>query len=202
MAQINSIQSANRILRSTAPRYVTTRATKNAYKALKNAYSKQNSWTKRINTNISRLSRMKEFVPQKSAYYQNAYHSLRQLYNNIGKQDMEEALASAATNTGGYGNSYGATAGNAAFQTRMSELAAKVPEIYQAAEDEFTHNKNALASVIAKQQQAQQEQIDRAKFALSTAQALDKARYDAAKYADSVKRNTALQLWKRYVATH
>ena len=200
MAQVNSAQSSNRILSSAAPRYVTSAATKNAYKALKNAYSKQNSWTKRINTNIARLQSMGDFDARKSAYYQNAFHSLRQAYHNQGLQDMHESIAAASANTGGFGNSYAATAGNAALQARMRELAAKVPGVYQAAAEEFANRKNNLATVISRQQAAQKEQIDRAKFALTTAQALDKARYDATKYADSVARGNALQWWKRYLA--
>ena len=200
MAQINSAAGANRILSAAAPRYVTSAATKKAYRALKNAYSNQNSWTKRINTNIKRLQNMGDFDPRKSAYYQNAYHSLRQVYQKAGQQDMKAALTAAAANTGGYGNSYGATAGNEALQARLSELAAKVPGIYQAAEGEFTNRKNNLANVISRQQAAQKEQIEKAKFALTTAQALDKAHYDAAKYADSAARNQALQWWTRYIA--
>lgn len=194
MAKVNTMRAA-------APRYVTSAATKKAYTALKNAYSNQNSMNKRIRTNIQRLYALGDFDPNKSAYYQSAYHALKDNYRRAGQADMENAAAIAAENSGGYGNSYAASAANQAYQAKMQALAAKVPEVYSAAESEFTNRKNNLANVIALQQQAQQAMIDKARFAVQTGQALDKARYEAAKYADSVNRNNAAWWWKRYYAS-
>ena len=202
MAKVTDMNSAARVLGAAAPQYKTSDATKRAYAALKNAYSNRNSWSKRIRTNIKRLYAMGDFDPNKSAYYQNAYHSLKQAYQNTGKRDMLNAAATATANTGGLANSYAATAANQAYQARLSELAGKVPELYTAAESEFTNRKNNLADVIAMQQQAQQEGIEKAKFMLDTQRALDAARYNAAKYADSAARNTAKLWWQRYMATH
>ena len=202
MAKVTDMNSAARVLAAAAPRYKTSDATKRAYTALKNAYSNQNSWSKRIRTNIKRLYGMGDFDPNKSAYYQNAYHALKQAYQNAGKQDMLNAAAMATEGTGGLANSYAATAANRAYQARMSELAGKVPELYAAAQSEFADRKNNLAGVIAMQQQAQQEGIEKAQFMLNTQRALDAARYNAAKYADSAARNTAKLWWQRYMATH
>ena len=115
MAKVTDMNSAARVLGAAAPQYKTSDATKRAYAALKNAYSNRNSWSKRIRTNIKRLYAMGDFDPNKSAYYQNAYHSLKQAYQNTGKRDMLNAAATATANTGGLANSYAATAANQAY---------------------------------------------------------------------------------------
>jgi len=61
------------------------------------------------------------------------YHQYRDQYMNLGQQAMMDATAQAAALTGGYGNSYAATAGNQAYQGYLQQLNNVAPELYQMA---------------------------------------------------------------------
>lgn len=138
---------------------------------------------------------MGNFDPKKSAYYQNAYNALKQVYQSQGRTDMQNAIAAAAANTGGYGNSYGTTAGNQAYQAKLQALAAKVPSLYASASGEFANQKNNLATLIGLQQQQQQTLLNNAQWQTSVQQALDEQRYQAAVAQDNAARELAkLQL--------
>lgn len=54
-------------------------------------------------------------------------------YQKAGRAAMEDALGRATAYTGGYSNSYAASAANAAYQNYMSKLTDKLPELYAAA---------------------------------------------------------------------
>ena len=110
---------------------------------------------------------------------------------NRGRLDMQDSIAAAAANTGGFGNSYGTTAGNRAYQARLQELAGQVPTLYAAASGEFQNHKNNLASVIGMQQQQQQTALNNAQFMVNTQQALDEQRYNAAVAQDNALRELA-----------
>lgn len=61
------------------------------------------------------------------------YHQYRDQYMNLGQQAMMDTTAQAAALTGGYGNSYAATAGNQAYQGYLQQLNNVAPELYQMA---------------------------------------------------------------------
>lgn len=65
------------------------------------------------------------------------YHQYAELYRQQGKQAMADTMGQAAALTGGYGNSYAATAGNQAYQSYMQALASRVPELHQMALDRY-----------------------------------------------------------------
>lgn len=178
-------------LAKAAPKYKTSDATKRAYSRLNQLASDKTGWGKAIGTNIEKFAGMGDFDAKKSAYYQNAYNTLRQTMQNRGRLDMQDTIAAAAANTGGYGNSYGTTAGNRAFQARLQELAGQVPTLYAAASGEFQNQKNNLASLIGMQQQQQQTALNNAQFMVNTQQALDEQRFNAAVAQDNVLRELA-----------
>ncbi|MBQ7160510.1 MAG: hypothetical protein IJR90_02250 [Clostridia bacterium] len=62
-----------------------------------------------------------------------AYLAYRDAYTAAGRRAMEDAYASAASLTGGYGNSYAMTAGAAAYQSYLDRLNDALPELYSAA---------------------------------------------------------------------
>lgn len=178
-------------LAKAAPKYKTSNSTKKAYSRLNLIASDKAGWGKAIGTNIKRYAGMGNFDPKKSAYYQNAYNTLRQTMQNRGRLDMQDSIAAAAANTGGFGNSYGTTAGNRAYQARLQELAGQVPTLYAAASGEFQNQKNNLANVIGMQQQQQQTALNNAQFMANTQQALDEQRYNAAVAQDNALRELA-----------
>lgn len=61
------------------------------------------------------------------------YQQYKNMYSALGKQAMTDTMGKAAALTGGYGNSYAATAGNQAYLGYMQQLGAMVPELYNLA---------------------------------------------------------------------
>ncbi|MBE5774322.1 MAG: hypothetical protein E7337_10360 [Clostridiales bacterium] len=61
------------------------------------------------------------------------YRQYRDQYMNLGRQAMMDTAAQAASLTGGYGNSYAATAGNQAYQAYVQQLNNVAPQLYQLA---------------------------------------------------------------------
>ena len=85
------------------------------------------------------------------------YAMYRDQYMNLGRQAMMDTTAQAAALTGGYGNSYAATAGNQAYQAYLQQLNSVVPELYQMAmqqyqqEGEDLNNRYALTADLENQ---------------------------------------------------
>lgn len=65
------------------------------------------------------------------------YQQYKNQYINQGRLAMMDTTAQASAMTGGYGNSYAATAGNQAYQTYLQGLNDVVPELYQMAYDRY-----------------------------------------------------------------
>lgn len=65
------------------------------------------------------------------------YRQYADQYTNLGRQASLDAQGQAAALTGGYGNSYGATVGNQAYQQYLGNLNAVVPELEARAFNEY-----------------------------------------------------------------
>ena len=90
-------------------------------------YSNQDAYQKAMDAILNR----KEF-----SYDLNGdalYQQYKNMYSALGKQAMTDTMGKAAALTGGYGNSYAATAGNQAYLGYMQQLGAIVPELYNLA---------------------------------------------------------------------
>ena len=81
------------------------------------------------------------------------YQQYKNQYMALGKQAMTDTMGKAAALTGGYGNSYAATAGNQAYLGYMQQLGDVVPELYSLAlsaydaeGDRLNNNYNLLAT--------------------------------------------------------
>lgn len=61
------------------------------------------------------------------------YGMYKEQYTRNGKQAMEDTQGKAAALTGGYGSSYGQTAGQQVFNNYMNDLNSKIPELEQLA---------------------------------------------------------------------
>lgn len=61
------------------------------------------------------------------------YRQYRERYVNDGKKAMKDTMGNAAALTGGYGNSYAASAGNAAYNSYLEKLGDIVPSLLEAA---------------------------------------------------------------------
>lgn len=65
------------------------------------------------------------------------YKQYKDQYTNLAKMGMMDTMGQAAALTGGYGNSYASTAGNQAYQSYLTQLNDKIPELYQLALDQY-----------------------------------------------------------------
>jgi hypothetical protein len=81
------------------------------------------------------------------------YQQYKDNYMNMGKLAMQDTMGQAAALTGGYGNSYAASAGNQAYQGYLQGLNNLVPELYNLAlsaynseGDRLNNNFNLLAT--------------------------------------------------------
>lgn len=94
------------------------------------------------------------------------YQNYKDQYQRQAQLGMQNATAQAAALSGGYGNSYAATAGNLAYQENMSALNNIIPSLYEAAYNRY------------------QTDLDNQRSDLSMYQGLDESDY--AKYRDKV----------------
>lgn len=65
------------------------------------------------------------------------YDQMRKTYTREGQRAMQDTLGQAAARTGGYASSYAVSAANQANNYYMSQLADRVPELYQLAYDMY-----------------------------------------------------------------
>jgi peptidoglycan hydrolase-like protein with peptidoglycan-binding domain len=65
------------------------------------------------------------------------YQQYKDKYIQQGKMAMQDTMGQAAALTGGYGNSYAATAGNQAYQAHLNNLNDIIPELQQMAYDRY-----------------------------------------------------------------
>ena len=73
------------------------------------------------------------------------FQQYKNQYMNMGLQAMMDTTAQASALTGGYGNSYAATAGNQAYQAYLNQINSALPEFYQMAADRYEAEGQALA---------------------------------------------------------
>lgn len=91
----------------------------------------QSQYSDKINSVLDGILNRKEF-----SYDFNAdplYQQYKDQYTQLGNQAMMNTVANAATMSGGYGNSYGVTAGAQANQAYLQQLNNVIPELYNAA---------------------------------------------------------------------
>lgn len=81
------------------------------------------------------------------------YKQYRDNYTKQANMSMQNTMAQAATMTGGYGNSYAATAGNLAFQGEMGNLNNIIPQLYEQAYNKYQDEGNTMLNGINLMQQ-------------------------------------------------
>lgn len=143
-------------------------------------YSKQSEYDKALGDYLGR---------DKFSYDVNKdalYSSLKKQYENSGKMAMEDTMGKANAMNGGYGTSYGVTAGQQVYNDYMKEAAAMMPEYYQMAldryiaeGDELLNRYNLLGSDRANEQ---------AEWDAGYNRALAEREYAAGDYADQYNR--------------
>ncbi len=77
------------------------------------------------------------------------YQQYKNQYQLLGQQAMQDAVGNAAALTGGYGNSWAATAGSQAYQSYLQKLNDIIPELYNQAYSRYSQEGDDLRTDIA-----------------------------------------------------
>ena len=102
----------------------------------------QSQYSDQIQGVLNNILNRKEF-----SYDFNAdplYQQYKDQYTTQGKNAMLDTMANSAALTGGYGNSYGVTAGAQANQMYLQQLNNVIPELYNAALEKYDMDTNNL----------------------------------------------------------
>ena len=102
----------------------------------------QSNWQGTINSLMDKIVNQKDF-----SYDFNAdplYQQYKDQYTQLGKQAAMDTQANAATLTGGFGNSYAATAATQANQQYLTQLNNVIPQLYSLAMDKYQMDTDKL----------------------------------------------------------
>jgi hypothetical protein len=100
-------------------------------------YSNQSAYQSVINDILNR----KDF-----SYDMNAdalYQQYKNQYQALGELAMQDTVGQVSALTGGYGNSYAATAGSQAYQSYLNQLNDKIPELWSLARSAYENDRAA-----------------------------------------------------------
>lgn len=95
------------------------------------------------------------------------YQQYKDQYMQGGRQAMLDTTAQAAALSGGFGNSYGATAGNLAYQQYLTGLNEQLPALYNAALNRYQMEGQGLRDNLGLLQQAEDTEYGRYRDSLS-----------------------------------
>ena len=127
--------------------FETSDRTNNAYDYWQSVQSAQpdpykSQWSGTINNLLNQIVNREEF-----SYDFNAdplYQQYKDQYTKQGKNAMKDTVAQVSNMTGGYGNSYAATAGSQAYQNYLEQLNNKIPELYNQAMQKYKMDTDTL----------------------------------------------------------
>lgn len=106
-------------------------------------FSKKQDYTDAYNAWMGREDFSYDF--NKDALYQQ----YKDKYIKQGKMAMADTMGQASAMTGGYGNSYAATAGNQAYQASLENLNDVIPELYQMAYDRYNQKGQDMLNTLS-----------------------------------------------------
>lgn len=92
------------------------------------------------------------------------YQQIKDNYIKQGRQAMMDTQGASAALTGGYGNSYGALAGQQAYQDSLGNLSAQIPELYQLAYNKYLGNENSQRQNLAALQGLDESEYQRYQY--------------------------------------
>lgn len=158
---------------------------KKAESAVPKVSSFASGWQTKLNNTMSDIENRKPF-----SYDFNADQLYQQYKDNYTKQAnmaMQNTMANAAAQSGGYGNSYASTAGNLAYQNEMSNLNNVIPQLYEQAYNKYNTETSDLYNQLNAQQGMYGNDMD--KFNLNLSTALSNRDYAAGQYQNAWNNN-------------
>ncbi len=138
----------------------------------------QSTWKGQLNDTINQILNRNKF-----SYDVNGdalYQQYKDQYVQQGKLAMMDTMGQAAALTGGYGNTYGQSVGQQAYQAYLQKLNDVVPELYGMALDQYNQEGQALYDRAALM--AQQEDQDYARYMDGLNAWLNERNYLAGRY--------------------
>lgn len=145
----------------TAPTYHPSEAVNQAAKMLADQMAKapgqyNSPWATQLNDTLDKILNREKF-----SYDFNGdafYQQYKDKFTQQARMASEDAIARASAMTGGYGNSYAATAGAQAFNDQMGQLNDVIPELFQMAYDRYAREgqdlKDAYSMLAAREAEA------------------------------------------------
>lgn len=95
----------------------------------------KSTYSDALKNNLAKVMAKKNF--SYDANKDKLFSQYKDSYEKSGKTAMQDTMGNAATLTGGYGNSYAVTAGQQAYNSYMSKLNDKIPELEQRAYERY-----------------------------------------------------------------
>lgn len=131
------------------PKYtqsVQTTAANKKKTQLENAWNNRKSFSSAYTTDLNNTVNAIKNYGDFSYDVQNdpLYSQYKDTYNQQGMMGSQNAIATAAANTGGFGNSYATTQGNAAYQEALNSLYDKGTELAETALIRYNDERNNL----------------------------------------------------------
>jgi polyhydroxyalkanoate synthesis regulator phasin len=145
----------------TAPTYQPSEAVNQAAQMLADQMAKapgqyNSPWVTQLNDTLDKILNREKF-----SYDFNGdafYQQFKDKFTQQARMASEDAVARASAMTGGYGNSYAATAGAQAYNAEMQQLNDVIPELYQMAYDRYAREgqdlKDAYSMLAAREAEA------------------------------------------------
>lgn len=145
----------------TAPTYQPSEAVNQAAQMLADQMAKapgqyNSPWATQLNDTLDKILNREKF-----SYDFNGdafYQQFKDKFTQQARMASEDAIARASAMTGGYGNSYAATAGAQAYNAEMQQLNDVIPELYQMAYDRYSREgqdlKDAYSMLAAREAEA------------------------------------------------
>lgn len=149
----------------------TAKKKQNEYNANKNYASqidRTNKWSDELESLYGQISNHEKF-----SYDMNNdafYKQYAQQYQNNAKLAMQDTVAQASALTGGYGNSYAATAGQAMYNQQMQGLNDRATELYQLALQQYNAEADRLNNLYSMTANAYGMEQDRINADIAEAQ--------------------------------
>ena len=149
----------------------TVKKKKNEYDANKNYASqidRTNKWSDELESLYGQISGREKF-----SYDMNNdafYNQYSQQYANNAKLAMEDTVGQVSALTGGYGNSYAATAGQAMYNQQMEGLNDRATQLYQLALQQYNAEGDRLANLYSMTANAYGMEQDRINSEIAEAQ--------------------------------
>ena len=95
----------------------------------------KSGYTDALKNNLAKVMEKKNF--SYDADKDKLFSQYKNSYEKSGRTAMRDTMGNAASLTGGYGNSYAVTAGQQAYNSYMSKLSDKIPELEQRAYERY-----------------------------------------------------------------